>query len=206
MRNRVPPIEKSRTRVSSQPTTNATVHAITDAIVHAIIDAIIDATVVFEGGGRGHVFSLADWGCSVGALPAALVSFGLSSLRSGETAEWALDDRSPCGGGSVSGECVLEDSDVMLEASDLSPEPVAFTGQLDHPASERNRVEVAMQGVALLTLDGAVGAHPFGVVGPFAWATRTGPVSHANHFRTCVYSSKSTHMHQGSARHRSCVR
>ena len=183
MRNRVPPIEKSRTRVSSQPTINATGHAIADATVHAIADA----SVAFEGGGRGHVFSLADWGRSVGVLPAALVSFGLSSLRSGETAERALDDRSRCGGCSVSGELILEDGGVLLESCDLGPEPVAFAGQLDHSAGERNCVEVAVQGVALLALDGAVGAHPFGVVGPFAWATRTGLVSHADHFRTCVY-------------------
>ena len=132
-------------------------------------------------------FSLADRGRSVGVLLAALVSFGLSSLRSGETAERALDDRSRCGGCSVSGELILEDGGVLLESCDLGPEPVAFAGQLDHSAGERNCVEVAVQGVALLALDGAVGAHPFGVVGPFAWATRTGLVSHADHFRTCVY-------------------
>ena len=58
---------------------------------------------------------------------------------------------------------------------------------MDLTSGERNRVGVAVQGIALLALDGAVGAHPFGVVGPFAWAARTGAVSHVTHFRTCVY-------------------
>ena len=140
MRNRVPPIEKSRTRVSSQPTINATGHAIADATVHAIADA----SVAFEGGGCGHVFSLADRGRSVGVLPVALVSFGLSSLGSGEPAERALDGRWRRCRCRVSGECVGEDGDVLLESCDLGPEPVAFAGQLDDPASERNRVGVAM--------------------------------------------------------------
>jgi hypothetical protein len=49
------------------------------------------------------------------------------------------------------------------------------------------------QGVASFAFDSAVGAHPLRVGGPLAWPTWSGLVTHADHFRTCVYCSMVSH-------------
>ena len=113
--------------------------------------------------------------------------------------------RGRVGGWWVAGELVLEVGDVLLEADDLCPEAVAFGGELDDAFGELGGRVLPAQGVASFAFGGAVGAHPFGVGGPFAWSSGTGLVIHADHFRTCVYCSTVSHTcTSGSCTSRPC--
>ena len=87
----------------------------------------------------------------------------------------------------MAGELVLELGDVLLESDDLRPEPVAFGGELDDAFGEFGGRVAAFQRVASFAFDSAVSAHPLGVGAPFARPTGTGLITHADHFRTCVY-------------------
>ena len=93
----------------------------------------------------------------------------------------------------MAGELVLELGDMLLESDDLRPEPVAFGGELDDAFSELGGRVAALQRIASFAFDRAVDAHALGVGGPLAWPTGTGLITHADHFRTCVYLSAVSH-------------
>jgi hypothetical protein len=120
-----------------------------------------------------------------------LASSGLLTFQPAAFGSWEPRNggrrRGRVGGWWVAGELVLEVSDALLEADDLCPEAVAFGGELDDAFGELRCRVLPAQGVASFAFGGAVGAHPLRVGGPFAWPTGTGLVTHANHFRTCVY-------------------
>ena len=92
----------------------------------------------------------------------------------------------------MAGECVLELCDALLEAHDLLPQPISLSRDRNDAFSHLRDVVLPAKCFTALSLDGTVGAHPLGVVGPLARPTGT-VLSHAHNFRTFVYPS--THSH-----------